>query len=111
MAPGALARRLEAVFQAQGPALGVAEEVANMVLFAQASGEPALAAVLRGDTAGLLEAPAALDAACAEALGARPGMGTAGSRGRGGAPPVCARAPLPAAPGPHGPPPGPERRP
>jgi hypothetical protein len=77
IAPRDLARTLQAVFQAQGAALGVAEEAANMVLFAQACGKPALAAVLRGESAGLFGAPAALDAACAQALGDEAGMGTA----------------------------------
>jgi len=79
IAPLDLARSVYTALQARGAALGVAEEAANMVVFAQACGQDAVGGLLdgfaRGTTSALLAAPAALDLACARALASPEGIG------------------------------------
>jgi hypothetical protein len=78
IAPGDLARSMYTALQARGAALGVAEEAANMVVFAQACGQDAVGELLSGlagGTGALLAAPAALDLACARATTAPDGIG------------------------------------
>jgi aminocarboxymuconate-semialdehyde decarboxylase len=97
IAPYDLARTAAAAIQARGAALGVAEEAADLLVFAQGCGQPAIAALLRqfergfashdigiaqagpdganvrldaGGAAAILAAPASLDLACAGARGA-----------------------------------------
>jgi hypothetical protein len=68
IAPVDLTRSLYTALQARGAALGVAEEAAAMVVFAQGCGEDAVGAFLRAESpTALLAAPAALDLACAGA--------------------------------------------
>jgi hypothetical protein len=86
IAPGDLARAVQTALQARGAALGVAEEAANMVMFAQACGQDAVGVLLSAlesqsearlaqGTAALLAAPAALDLACARAQISPEGVG------------------------------------
>lgn len=78
IAPGDLGRSVYTALQARGAALGVAEEAANMVVFAQACGQDAVGELLSGlasGTVALLAAPAALDLACARAMCAPDGVG------------------------------------
>ena len=78
IAPGDLARSVHTALQARGAALGVAEQAANMVVFAQACGQDAVGGLLAGLGGGalaLLAAPAALDLACARALASPQGVG------------------------------------
>jgi hypothetical protein len=79
IAPGELARMVQTALQGHGAALGVAEDAAVLVTFAQARGDAGIATLLRHCEAGnqsssLLAAPAALDLACAHALAS--GIGT-----------------------------------
>lgn len=78
IAPREFARTVQTMLQARGAALGVAEEAANIALFAQACGHGALAALLDPHHPfedSLLVAPAALDLACAQALTSAEGIG------------------------------------
>jgi hypothetical protein len=78
IAPGDLSRSVHTALQARGATLGVAEEAANMVVFAQACGQDAVGGLLAGlasGTVALLAAPAALDLACARALASPQGVG------------------------------------
>ncbi len=79
IAPRELARTVQTMLQARGAALGVAEEAANIALFAQACGHGALSALLDPHHPyedSLRVAPAALDLACARALTSAEGIGT-----------------------------------
>jgi hypothetical protein len=81
IAPGDLARAVQTALQARGAALGVAEEAASMVVFAQACGQDAVGELLATPiepSAALLAAPAALDLACARALTSPEGVGVEG---------------------------------
>ncbi|HVF65420.1 MAG TPA: hypothetical protein VNE58_15645 [Casimicrobiaceae bacterium] len=72
IAPNELTRMVQTALQGHGAPLGIAEDAAPLVTFAQATGEQAVAAVLRhcaGDgRSPLVDAPSSFDVACAHAL-------------------------------------------
>jgi hypothetical protein len=77
VAPGDFSRTVWAALQGHGAELGVAEEAAQIVTFAQGCGVAAVPRLLRhlgNSKSALLAAPAALDLACAKALATGSGV-------------------------------------
>jgi hypothetical protein len=98
IAPRELGRMVQTALQGHGAALGVAEDAAGLVVFAQACAEPALAAQLRHCAEGLLK-PAGADDLRAKGRHPAPSVETLDVRGGSAllaAPPAidlaCARA-------------------